>query len=139
MMHLRRTTLRKSNPSFIPFVAGLGVGVVATILLVPEAGRKTRNRIGDIAGRAADAMKARARNLRDRTEDFLQEGKSTWKEQEIQRRETMSDLRDKAKEKIDNATDAAKKAAGKVVDTSKDLAHSAGKKLEEGGKRLEDA
>lgn len=131
--------MRKSNPSFIPFLAGLGVGVVATVLLVPQAGRKTRNRIGDIAGRAADALKARAGNLRDRTEDLLQEGKSTWKEQEIKRRQTMSDSKGKAKEKIDGAADAAKKAAGKVVDTSKDVAHSAGKKLEEGGKRLQDA
>ena len=51
----------------------------------------------------------------------------------------MSDLKDKAKEKIDDAADAAKKAAGKLVDTSKDIAHGAGKKLEEGGKRLQDA
>jgi len=130
--------LRKNNP-VIPFLAGLGVGVAATVLLVPEAGRKTRNRIGDIAGRAADALKARAQNVRDRTEDLFQEGKSTWKEQEIKRRETMSDLKDKAKDKIDDAADATKKAAGKVVDTSKDIAHSAGKKLEEGGKRLQDA
>jgi gas vesicle protein len=138
-MYQRRTILQKSNSSFIPFLAGLGVGIVATVLLVPEAGRKTRNRIDGIAGRAADAWKARARKLRDRTEDLLQVGKSTWKEQEIKRRETMSDLKDKVNEKIDNAADAAKKAAGKVVDTSKDVAHSAGKKLEEGGKRLQDA
>jgi hypothetical protein len=51
----------------------------------------------------------------------------------------MSDLKDKAKDKIGDVADAAKKAAGKVVDTTKDVAHSAGKKLEEGGKRLRDA
>ena len=51
----------------------------------------------------------------------------------------MSDLKDKAKDKIDDVADAAKNAAGKVVDTSKDVAHSADKKLEEGGKRLQDA
>ena len=131
--------MRKSNPSLIPFLVGLGVGIVATVLLVPEAGRKTRHRIGDIAGRAADALKAHARNLHDTTESLLQEGKSTWNEQEIKRRETMSDLKDKAKEKIDDAADAAKTAAGKLVDTSKDVAHGAGKKLEEGGKRVQDA
>jgi gas vesicle protein len=131
--------LRKSNPSFIAFLAGLGVGVVATVLLVPEAGRKTRNRIGGIAGRAADALKAGVSNIRDTTESLFQEGKSNWKEQETQRRETMSDLKDKAKDKIDDAADATKKAVGKVIDTSKDLAHSAGKTLEKGGKRLQDA
>jgi hypothetical protein len=51
----------------------------------------------------------------------------------------MSDLKDKAKEKIEDAADAAKKATGKVVDKSKDVAHSAGKKMEQGGKWLQDA
>jgi hypothetical protein len=52
---------------------------------------------------------------------------------------SMSDLKDKAKEKIDDAADATKKASDKVIDKSKDVAHSAGKKMEEGGKRLQDA
>jgi hypothetical protein len=51
----------------------------------------------------------------------------------------MSDLKDKAKEKIDDAADAARKATDKVVDKSKDIVHSVGKKMEEGGKRLQDA
>lgn len=51
----------------------------------------------------------------------------------------MSNLKDEAKQKIDDAADAAKTAASKVVDKSKDMAHSAGKKLEKGGKRLRDA
>lgn len=51
----------------------------------------------------------------------------------------MSDLKDKAKDKIDDAADATKRGAGKVVDKAKDLAHSAGKKLEEGGKKLKDS
>ena len=54
-------------------------------------------------------------------------------------RKTMSDMKDKAKQKIDDAAAGAKKAADKVVDKSKDVAHSAGKKMEEGGKRLQDA
>ena len=51
----------------------------------------------------------------------------------------MSNLKDKAKEKIDDAADAAKKATDQVVDKAKDVAHSAGKKMEEGEKRLQDA
>jgi hypothetical protein len=51
----------------------------------------------------------------------------------------MNDIKTKAKRKIDDAADAAKKATGKVLDRSKDLARSAGKKIEEGGKRLQDA
>ena len=51
----------------------------------------------------------------------------------------MSDLKDKAKEKIDEGADAAKKATEQVVDNAKDVAHKAGKKMKEGGKRLQDA
>jgi len=51
----------------------------------------------------------------------------------------MSDMKDKAKQKIDDVADGAKRAADKVVDKSKDVAHIAGKKIEEGGKRLQDA
>jgi len=51
----------------------------------------------------------------------------------------MSDMKDKAKDTIDDVADGAKKTADKVVDKSKDVAHSAGKKVEEGGKKLQDA
>lgn len=51
----------------------------------------------------------------------------------------MSDFKDKARKTIDEAADAAKKAVDKVVNTSKDVAHNAGKKIEEGGKRLQNA
>jgi hypothetical protein len=51
----------------------------------------------------------------------------------------MSGLKDKAKEKIDDAADAVKKAPGKVIDKSKDVAHIAGKKIEKGGERLQNA
>ena len=51
----------------------------------------------------------------------------------------MSDLKDKAKKKIDDGANAAKEATDQVVDKAKDVAHTAGKKMEEGGKRLQDA
>ena len=51
----------------------------------------------------------------------------------------MSDLKDKAKDKIDAAADAAKKATEKVSDKTKDVAHAAGKKMEQGAKKLKDA
>jgi ElaB/YqjD/DUF883 family membrane-anchored ribosome-binding protein len=50
----------------------------------------------------------------------------------------MSDLKDKAKEKIDDAANAAKKASDKVADKGKDIAHTADKKMEEGPKKLKD-
>lgn len=51
----------------------------------------------------------------------------------------MGDLKDKAKEKIDGAADATKKASDRVVDKSKSVAHDVGQKIEKGGKRLQDA
>ena len=51
----------------------------------------------------------------------------------------MSDLKDKTKKKIDDGANAARKATDQVVDKAKDVTHKAGKKMEEGGKRLQDA
>jgi hypothetical protein len=51
----------------------------------------------------------------------------------------MTDLKSKAKEKIEEGADAAKKATDQVVDKAKDVAHKAGKKMKEGGTRLQDA
>ena len=51
----------------------------------------------------------------------------------------MSNLKDKAKEKIDQAANAVKNTTDKVVNKSKDVAHAAGKKIEQKGKELKDA
>jgi hypothetical protein len=51
----------------------------------------------------------------------------------------MSDLKSKTKDKIDDVAAAAKTTAGKAIDKTKDLAHSAGKKLEDTGKKLRKA
>ena len=51
----------------------------------------------------------------------------------------MSDLKQKAKDKIDATADAAKKATGKVIDKAKDLSHTAGKKADDTAKKLKEA
>jgi hypothetical protein len=51
----------------------------------------------------------------------------------------MSFFKDKVASKIDDAADATKRAADKVIDGSEDAAHTAGEKLEDTGKKLEDA
>jgi hypothetical protein len=53
-------------------------------------------------------------------------------------RGTMSTLKDKAKDKVDAAAKAVKKASDKAIDKSKDLTHQAGKAVEKGGKRLQE-
>jgi len=122
---------------FTPFAAGLAVGVTATLLFVPEAGGDTRNHIRNAARRVGDGLKAGVENLGHAAVGVPSEEITA--DIENGRRKTMSDLKDKAKQNIDDAAAAAKKAADKAVDKSKDVAHSAGKKMEEGGKRLQDA
>ncbi len=51
----------------------------------------------------------------------------------------MTDFKNKAKAKIDEAAKATKDAAATVVDKSKDLAHKAGDKMKQGAKTLKDA
>ena len=51
----------------------------------------------------------------------------------------MSDLKDKAKDKIDAAAKGTKDGAAKVIDKSEELAHQAGDKMQEGAKNLKNA
>jgi ElaB/YqjD/DUF883 family membrane-anchored ribosome-binding protein len=51
----------------------------------------------------------------------------------------MSDLKDKLNEKIEDAAEATKSVLDKVADQSKDVAHEIGKRVEQVGKRLQDA
>jgi ElaB/YqjD/DUF883 family membrane-anchored ribosome-binding protein len=51
----------------------------------------------------------------------------------------MSNIKDKAKAKIDDAASAVQKTSDKVVDKAKDATHQAGKAVEKGGKRMQDA
>jgi hypothetical protein len=51
----------------------------------------------------------------------------------------MSDLKDKAKDKIDKAAKATKEAVGQAIDKTKKVTHKAGEKMENGGKTLKGA
>ena len=53
----------RSLDRFTPFVAGLAIGVTASLLLVPDSGGNTRNHIRKVALRVGDGLKARAENL----------------------------------------------------------------------------
>jgi len=50
----------------------------------------------------------------------------------------MSNVKKKLKSTIGDASTAAKKAVDNVVEKSKAVAHEAGKKIEQGGKKLQD-
>lgn len=50
----------------------------------------------------------------------------------------MSDTKDKIKAGIDDAAERAKQATGKVVDKTKEAAHTAGEKVNEVGQYIKD-
>jgi gas vesicle protein len=122
----------QKSTCLMSLLAGVGVGIAASVLFAPEAGYKMRRRIRVNARRASGLFKQRAEMFTSAAEEVLHNG-----HQEITR--TVGDLREKAKEKIDDAADATKKAADQIVDKSKDLAHTMGKKMEDTGKRLQNA
>ena len=109
------------HESFPILAAGIGIGVAATLLVM---NRELRTRLVEAFGNGSQRI----------SEAFSDPGE-TWNKGE----KAMSDVKDKLKSKIDDAADASKKAVDKVVDKSKDAAHEAGKHLETGGKRLQDA
>ena len=123
--------MQKSN-CVVSLLAGIGVGIAAAVLFAPASGAKTRKRLRDNANRASGLYKESAGRFRSTAEDVLQDGHA-----EISR--TVSELKDKAKEKIVGAADSTKKAADQFAGKSKDVAHHMGKKMEEAGKRLQNA
>jgi len=107
--------------SFPLLAVGIGIGVAAALLVM---NRELRSRL-------AEAWS----NGSQRISRVLPDPDAIWNRGE----KAMSDVTDKLKNKIDDASDAGKKVVDKVVDKSKDAAHQAGKHLERGGKRLQDA
>ena len=126
-----------------PFLAGVGTGLAAAVLLAPDAGDKTRNRIRGFANqglkKANDAVTNGIQDVRDAADRVAAKGTAAFNDQQQETEEAMSNLKDKAKEKIDDAATAAKQASAIAVDKAREAAHQAGKKMEEGGKRLQNA
>ena len=115
------------------------MGIAASVLFAPATASQTRGRIRGIAGRTGDFFTKRAKHFGEAARDVIDETNSGFRDEVNERIHTMSDLRDKAKEKIGNAAEAAKNATDQAADKAKDLTHKAGRKIEEGGKRLQDA
>jgi hypothetical protein len=109
------------HDGFPILVAGIGIGVAATLLMTDT---KLRTRLGKALSNGSQVAT-----------DALSNPDETWRKGH----KAMSDVKDKLKSKIDDAADAGKKVVDRVVDKSKDAAHKAGEQLERGGKSLQDA
>lgn len=134
----RSPTLRK-NEHVGTFLVGFGMGAVTSVLLASDTARKTRRRIRSVVKSAKGAVTKRAEAVAYAAREAFEEGQRKWTDGRKERNRTMSNLKDKAKEKIDHVADAAKKVTDQAADKATDLAHKAGKKMEQGGKRLQDA
>jgi gas vesicle protein len=130
--------LRK-NDLVVPFLAGLGTGMAAAFLLSNSSGKENRTNMLRAADSVGEALKKGAGELGDAAGNILRNGKSVLADERNKGSETLSDLKNQVKEKLDDAAGGAKKVAGGITDISKELAHSTGKTLEAGGKHLQDA
>ncbi len=115
--------MSKDN-SLLVFFAGLGVGVAATLLFAPASGSELRSRLRNGAGKTGDYLKQQANSIMEPLEDAVTAGKQAFNETVSN---AMSNL------------NAAGDVIDQSIDKSKDLAHQAGKTLEKGGKRLQNA
>ena len=121
------------------FLTGLGIGVAASVLLAPRSGSQTQTRIRELAARAGDALSLRAREFGTAAGGAVKDCKLTMQEQKDAADRKACELKAKAQSKIDLATEAARTTATQIVDKSRDLAHTSGRKLEVGAKVLQEA
>jgi gas vesicle protein len=122
------------NDGLPAFLAGLGIGAVVGLLLVPATRSQLGTRVRKSIRGVGDDLADRTRGATERVSAALSDAGEMWKEGE----KAMSNIKDKLKDTIDDAADATKKVVDKAVNKSKDAAHEAGKHLEQGGKSLQD-
>ena len=78
------------------FVAGVGVGSVAALLLAPKTGQQTRKLIARKAGEGKEFVASKGKQLREQAEELVEKGK---------------DLATKQKERLAEVLEAGKEAA----------------------------
>lgn len=57
------------------FLLGLGLGMVAGVLLAPHSGEETRGMIGSKANDGVDYLKKQSQEIRDSAMDMVERGK----------------------------------------------------------------
>ena len=130
--------MSKDN-SLMMFFAGVGIGVAGTLLLAPSSGREMRSRIRGSANRGGDYLRQQADSWKSSVDDAVAAGQQAFHESVSKGADSVSNLKDKVKDKIDDASERAKDTADNAIDKTRELAHQAGKSMEKGGKRLQDA
>jgi len=122
----------------VMFLAGLGVGAAAAVLMAPTNGDELRGRIRDGANRTRDRLKPGAirDSVRSTVNDVMHRGQQALSDITP---ESTDALKSKVHDGIDDAAEATKKFSDRTIDKSADLARQAGKNMERAGKRLQEA
>jgi gas vesicle protein len=100
------------------FLAGCGIGVAVTLLLVPNSGRELRRRVRRGFRDAGEDLHDRVAMATSGMEGTLRKGA-----------ETISDVRNSLKEKIDDTSERAKAVVDKVADKTQDAVHAAAESI----------
>ena len=109
---------------WMPFLVGLGAGVVTGMLWAPEQGQRIRERVGDFVKENAEAAKERAANVSAAAGETLTSGAKA--------------LSNKAGAAVEGAAKIAKRA-DEFIQKSKRVEHGVGENVEDAGKRLQEA
>jgi gas vesicle protein len=113
------------------FFTGAAIGAAAAVLLAPCSGEELVKRLRCAAAKANGLLEERVQTLSASAEGLIAEGKRKGSQ-------ALGDFHEVMNSRIDTAVEATKKAAADATAKSRDLAHSAGKTMEEAGKRLQD-
>lgn len=114
------------------FVAGLGFGVAATVIM---SNRQIRTRLQRAVMNTpfGKTVHNRSKVITHRVCEALSDVEGTLRKGE----QTIGEVRNQVKRKIDHTATVAKRVVDKVADTSKGAAHKAGDRLERTGRRFQ--
>jgi gas vesicle protein len=74
----------KDGNTFVWFIAGLGLGVIAGVLYAPRPGSETRDALRSKAEQGRDFMRERARQARDQAGEWADRGREVFHQQKEQ-------------------------------------------------------
>jgi hypothetical protein len=120
------------------FLAGVGIGVAASLLMSPNGGENSPNRSRGTGRHLGDSTKGGPANPGVAPISVLRERNMTDSPKQSAEWKTIRRSKDKAKQQqTEVAAVGAKKTANRIIDKSKAFAHSPGIKMER--KRLRNA
>jgi gas vesicle protein len=111
-----------TNDRMALFLAGMGIGVAAAILMAPASGEETRRKIKKSASDAADMVQDRAKALKTSVTETVADAK-----------QRINDTLQKGRAVVEKGLDTADSAVAKT----RDVTHKVGVQVEQVGKQMQ--